>query len=369
MRLTSRHHAPMLALLLALLTAAAWAAPALQRVPANNADYVYAGRVDFANPAAPVFYWAGNAATIGFTGRALGVVLDAPADGIYFDVIIDGAGATRHVIRARKGRHTYFIAGDLADTRHTVEVFRRVDPTYPGVAFDGIRIATGSTVFRPAQKTRLKIVFYGDSITAGYGVLDPTRKHEGRAAYMDNYVAYDAVAARTLDADYRAIALSGIGILKSWFPLTMPQLYDRLAPRDLASRWNFTRWTPDIVVVNLLQNDSWLLPREPHPPTPAAIVAAYAGFIRTLRAHYPRAAFVCMLGNMDVTANSSPWPGYVRTAVRQLRAGGERNVHVLIVPYKGTPGHPDVAEQATMARALVAKIKAIEAGAAAEAQP
>lgn len=334
---------------------------ALRTISADNPDYVYAGRVDFSDRRAPVFYWAGNSATIGFTGRDLGVVLVDPQGGVYFDVIIDGDGEHRQVIRCRKGRHVYPLATHLADTRHMVEVFRRVDPTLPGVSFAGIRIDRNAIVFRPKLHHALRIAFYGDSITSGYGVLDPDRKDEGSLSFMDNYVAYGAVAARALHADYRSISLSGIGIMKSWFPLVMPQMYDRLAPRDPESRWNFAQWQPDIVVVNLLQNDSWLLPHQKHPPSGPQVVHAYAGFVRELRGHYPHAAIICMLGNMDVTAEDSPWPGYVDAAVQSMRARGDRRIHSLIVPFKRTPGHPNVQEQRTLAQALMDKIKSIEA--------
>ncbi|HEX7324050.1 MAG TPA: GDSL-type esterase/lipase family protein [Rhodanobacteraceae bacterium] len=350
-----------LGLVAAQVAFAASPATGQQAVAANNPDYVYAGRVDFSDPAAPRFYWAGNAVTIGFTGRKLAVSLATTSADVYMDVIVNGDGAHPYVIHCRKGRHVYPIRAALASGRHTVEVFRRVDPTWPAVRFEGIRIAAGARVFRPSLPHALRIVFYGDSITSGYGVLSPNRKDEGNPAYMDNYVAYDAVAARALHAAYRSISLSGIGVLKSWFPLTMPQMYDRLAPRDPQSRWNFASWTPDVVVVNLLQNDAWLLPREKHPPSRQRIVAAYAGFVRALRGHYPHAAIICMLGNMDVTAKGSAWPGYVQAAVHELRAAGDARVYALIVPYKQTPGHPDIAEQRTLAAALVGKVKAIEA--------
>lgn len=335
----------------------------LKLVHADNPDYVYAGRVDFSDPAAPKFYWAGNSATIGFTGRGLAVVLDSPKGDVWFDVVVDGDGAHRHVVHCRSGRHAYVIATHLADGRHTVEVFRRVDPTAAVVMFEGIEIGKQDTVFRPALRYATKIEYYGDSITSGFGVLAPGRKDEGNLAYMDNYVAYDADAARALHADYRSISLSGIGILKSWFPLVMPQMYDRLAPRDPASHWNFSRWTPDIVVINLLQNDSVLLPRERQPPSRQQIIGAYVRFVRAVRARYQKASIICMLGNMDVTKKGSPWPSYVEAAVKRMRADGDHRIHALIVPFKNTPGHPDVEEQKAMARLLVRKIKAIDPGA------
>ena len=336
------------------------ATPRLKLIPADNPDYVYAGRVDFSDPTAPKFYWAGNSTTIGFTGRKISIELDNPAGDNYFDVVIGGDGAHRHVIHCLKGRHVYVVDTHLANTRHTVEIFRRVDPVYSVTDFDGIEIGQADSVFHPALHHRLKIEFYGDSITSGYGVLDATRKDNGNPASMDAYVSYAAVASRLLHADYRSISLSGIGILKSWFPLVMPQMYGRLSPRDPDSHWDFSKWVPDVVVINLLQNDSWLLPMEKHPPSARQITDAYARFVQTLRTHYPNAAIICMLGNMDIARDGSPWPGYVKAAVLHLRTRGDQRLHVLLVPYKNTPGHPDVVEQRSMAVALVKKIESVQ---------
>ena len=41
----------------------------------------------------------------------------------------------------------------------------------------------------------------------------------------------------------------------SWFPLIMPEMYDRLTPTEASSKWDFSSYQPDVVVVNLFQND------------------------------------------------------------------------------------------------------------------
>ena len=338
----------------------AQAASSLKIIKADNPDYIYEGRIDFTNPDAPKFYWAGNSATIGFTGRSLRVILDNAKGDNYFDIVIDGDGTHRHVIKCEKGRHTYTVAQNLKDTRHTVDVFRRIDPPFSVTKFEGIEIGKNDSVFRPDIHYKFKIAYYGDSITSGYGVLDTTGgKHDGDPDMMDNYVAYDAVTARHFDADYRSISRSGIGIIKSWYPLTMPQMYNRLNPNDPNSHWDFSKWTPDIVVINLFQNDSWLLPKEKNPPSKEQIIEAYIHFVKTLRSKYPKADFICMLGNMDITRKGSPWPGYVETAVSRMRKKGDHHIYTLIVPYKQTPGHPNVVEQKSMSEMLDEKISEI----------
>ena len=332
---------------------------ALKTIAPTNTNFVYEGRVAFSNPLEPEFFWAGNSATIGFTGNKLSVILDDTNGKNYFDIIIDGDGPDRYVIACKKGRHIYRVPVSLTDTHHTVQIFRRTDPTWAGTKFEGIEIARSAQVFNPEIHHELKIAYYGDSITSGYGVLSVTRRNEGAPSMMDNYEAYDAIVARHFHANYHNISRSGIGILKSWYPLVMPQMYDRLNPADPGSHWKFSQWVPDIIVVNLFQNDSWLLPREKHPPSKDQIIQGYMDFVHSLYEHYPDATYICMLGNMDITRKGSPWPGYVAAAVSKMQQNWSPRIYDLTVPYKETNGHPNLKEQRELAASLIQEINQV----------
>ena len=153
---------------------------------------------------------------------------------------------------------------------------------------------------------------------------------------------------------------SGIGIMVSWFPLIMPEMYDRLDPTDSTSKWDFTKFTPDIVVINLFQNDSWIvnLPNNEQfkyrfgtkAPDEDFIVKSYKDFVASIRNKYPEAKIICTLGNMDATKEGSPWPGYVQEAVNQLK---DSKIYTLFFKYKNTGGHPKVNEQKAMAESLI----------------
>ncbi len=177
-------------------------------------------------------------------------------------------------------------------------------------------------------------------------------------------MAYGKLTANELSADYRCICKGGIGLMISWFPDTMPHIYNRLNPLNQDSIWEFSDYTPDIVVVNLMQNDAWLInnPKSKEfkqvfadtPPTKESIIRAYKNFILLLRNHYPETTIICALGNMDITKKGSPWPTYVEEAKNQLN---DPKIHTLIFPYKETTGHPTKTEQEDMAHVLVNYIK------------
>jgi hypothetical protein len=56
------------------------------------------------------------------------------------------------------------------------------------------------------------VLFIGDSITAGYGVLCNVSEAPFTAETESAYHTYAAVAARALDADAHVIAYSGKGV-------------------------------------------------------------------------------------------------------------------------------------------------------------
>jgi hypothetical protein len=150
----------------------------------------------------------------------------------------------------------------------------------------------------------------------------------------------------------------------SWFNQIMPEIYDRVNPNDSTSKWDFKKYTPKIVVVNLFQNDSWLSTQTDHPefkarfgtikPTEEYIINAYANFIKSIRNKYSKAQIICCLGSMDATREGSKWPGYIQSAVATLN---DKKIVTHFFPFKKTPGHPRISEQEQMANSLITFIK------------
>nr|MDA3853137.1 SGNH/GDSL hydrolase family protein [Bacteroidales bacterium] len=220
-----------------------------------------------------------------------------------------------------------------------------------------------STMLPRAEPRKRKMEFYGNSITCGYANEDTSGKDRSIGYYQNNYETYAAMTARHFEAQYHCIAKSGIGVLVSWFPMIMSEMYDRTDPTDASSKWDFSRYTPDVVVVNLFQNDSWIvnIPNNEQyksrfgdvPPTDDAIVAAYKEVVSSIRTVYPKASIICTLGSMDATKEGSQWPGYIQEAVDQLN---DTDVYTCFFPFKKSGGHPKVADHRVMANALIAFI-------------
>ncbi|MCO5934961.1 hypothetical protein NAF17_05380 [Mucilaginibacter sp. RB4R14] len=79
----------------------------------------------------------------------------------------------------------------------------------------------------------------------------------GKDRDENGYASYANVDARHFDAEFSSISKSGIGVFICWFNYVMPDIYDRACAYDKA-KWDFNKFTPELVVVNLFQNYSWL---------------------------------------------------------------------------------------------------------------
>lgn len=324
----------------------------------DNPNIKYNGRVGFpTDSTCAAIYWSGSSIRIDFEGTEIKVVLQDENYKNYFNVILDGE--VIKMIRPDTIKTIYTLAENLSQGKHSIELFKRTEWTNGKTWFYGFQTnPTGKILPLKAANKRM-IEFYGNSITCGYAVEDYSGNDSPDSIYTNNYVAYGALTARHFNADYTCIARSGIGLTISWFDQVIQDIYGRLDPSDAQSKWDFSSETPNIVVVNLLQNDSWLTNRPEHPefkrrfgehkPSPEKIIAVYADFIARLRHHYPSTSIICMLGNMDATKNGV-WSGYIETAVETLN---DKHIYTLFIPYKNTLGHPKVAEQKIIADTLI----------------
>ena len=333
-------------------------------LPWNDKHIQYEGRVGTLADAAAL-YWSGTMATIRFTGTGASVVLQDYNGQGWFNIIVDGSKITK--IRIDSVKKQYTLAENLAPGKHTITLFKRtqIHKEYKRgwTRLYGFELAAGSKVDKPAALPKRKMEFYGNSITCGHAIEDTTGGDSGASLYENNYLAYGAVTARHYGARYRCIAKSGIGLMVSFGALIMPEMYDRINPFDSTSTWNFKNYQPDIVVVNLLQNDAGIFTRPEYEhfkkrfgttaPPGDSVVLAYRRFIAQLRGRYPKAHIICVLGSMGITANGSLFPVYVQKAVEGLH---DAKVYTHFFPFMGRAGHPRVKDQEAMSRSLISFI-------------
>jgi len=327
-------------------------------ISSSSSDINYSGRIDLSNDEVASLSWPGSSIKINFEGESISALLSDETGDNYYNVIIDNDSL--FVLRPENKKQYYLLASNLSKGPHTVEIFRRTDWGSGLTNFYGFKININAKVLAISLPKKRKIEFYGDSITVGAAVEDTSGKDLNDTKYINNYATYSAITARHFDANYHCIARSGISVTVSWDPLIMPEIYDRLVPTDSTSKWDFSLYRPDIVVVNLFQNDSWLVHLSDHPefikrfknktPSEAFLVNAYQQLISKLRSHYKDASIICTLGSMDATKDGSLWPGYVKKAVANLK---DENIYTHFMQYEKSTAHPNVQQQKNMANSLI----------------
>jgi lysophospholipase L1-like esterase len=359
------------------VTYGAPAADGMVDVPPDDPNIFYMGRVD-CDPTGPSFAFPAVSVRLRFTGSALDLRFYDSGTGTaqstnYYDVSIDGGGPTRLEMTA--GDQVYSLARDLGDGEHTAEIVKRVESngnSGKGQVL-GFRVSEGAMLLPVAQKP-LRVEFVGDSITCGYGdeisTTMPDMFHYTTLNSNAN-AAYGALVARELDAEYVAVAISGRGVYRNYSDGAgelAPVFYNDTLPDDAAApAWDFTRYVPDAVVVNLGTNDF-----SPPGPDHAAYNAAYSAFLKQIRGHYPDALLLAVVGTMlsdgfptgvmAWTTNQSDVSG----VVSELAAQGDTNVHYLALTPQSAPFgedyHPTLATHQQMAQAVATELERLLQG-------
>jgi hypothetical protein len=348
-------------LLLLLLSVAGITSRAQTVVIKSHDTHIrYSGRIAMQDEAAELS-WSGSSLKVNFRGTGAKATLKDEHGDNYFNVIVDDKIVG--IIHPDSVQEEYTLASNLPAGNHSIELFKRTEWAMGKTWFYQVALDKNSLTLPPPPLKKRKMEFFGNSISCGYADEDSTGKDRGTAPYENGYLSYAAITARHFDADLNNTSRSGIGIMVSWNPLIMPEMYNRLDATDTESKWDFSKYTPDVVVINLFQNDAWIakLPDNDQfkarfgakAPTDDQIIKAYRDFVKTIRGKYPKAQIICALGNMDATKDGSPWPGYIQKAVAQIN---DKNIYAHFFPYKNTPGHPSIKEQQAIADDLIAFI-------------
>lgn len=328
-------------------------------IPADDEGFYYTSRVDFANKAEPVLIWEGTEVQFTFSGTRLGLRFkNSNSDTSYYNVIVDGSIALLHMETG--GEYEYFLDRKLADGMHTCTLFKRNEAgmidTFLGVAVDasGFGNATGVLGSKPKQAP-VKIEFYGDSITAG--VCDETTGGDtydsDQMVTHNAYTAYPAIACRDLGAELSDLAVGGTGIAISWNEFIMSASWNNLYARTASKKYDFkTGRTPDIVVVNLGQNDYGLSSNN-NEKFPADFEQKYTKFLSDIRTQYPDAWIIVATGGMSAIKSSRELLRGITNAV-----AAQKDAKVLTFAYRAfTYNHPRVDTHLLMAKQLENFIK------------
>ena len=322
-------------------------------IGASDRAFVYDGRFDRADPAAPVDIWESSRISADFQGAALAFRFGAATGENYFNAQVDGQ--TEVVSAAPGGESAVEWKGPLGPGLHHLALVKRSEASAGTAVFRGIELGAGGWARRPAQaRARMRILFFGDSVGAGACAEDGEKDQWESRRTHDATVSFMALTAEAFGADFQNISVSGIGIVTGYVDITFGEVWDRLYPARDSARADLAEWQPDVVVINLGDNDA-SYPHDHGLPFPGSFADRYVELYGSVRGAYPRAEIVSVRGGMTQgstdPALGAAWTG----AVDRIEARDPRSCHFAFSHW--TDQHPRVADHRKLADELTAWLR------------
>lgn len=338
---------------------------AQKTISADSPFIQYFGRIDFTDPQSPCYSWTGIYIEAKFTGTSISATIQGDNYTSY-DVFIDNAFALKFT--AETGNHTYLLAENLKDTVHHVLIRKRNETNWSENSFLGFVLDNTANIVLPDAQPRFKMEFIGDSFVAGYGNEYGSRDGETGNEYEEHtntHKAFGPLTARHYTAQYMINAYSGLGFVRNANGVKPGYEYGAYYPYMLQSRvgsshqdplWDFSRYTPDIVVIHLGIND-FAYSDLAEPADTKVFVEMYEDFVEDLRAKYNNTATFILM-SCPVWKGNALEPS-VEQVLNNQKAKGFDDLYTLhySVEALSLDWHPDTTEHQYISSQLIELIE------------
>lgn len=340
-------------------------------VALNQKELIYSGRIDVTNPKKPEFIFPASSLHFRFFGKTAVITLENKRAGWenYMGAIVDGEQKKWHLLH--RGETEIVLLEEETEAEHDILFFKRQDSCHE-VILKQLKLSEGAKLLKPHPLPERKIEVYGDSVSAGEvseaiqytGKEDP--EHQGE--YSNSWYSYAWMAARKLNAQIHDVAQGGIPLLNGtgWvappvYP-GMEYMWDKLHYHPeigSAANWDFSRYTPHLVIVAIGQNDSHpedYMKEQPDGTKAVMWKLKYKEFIQQIRKKYENAVIILAT---TILIHDKSWDDAIEQVCTEL--DDERIVHFR---YKrngcGTPGHIRISEAEEMSDELVEFIEQLD---------
>ena len=259
----------------------------------------YFGRWDFSDTSQYVSYWGGAYFKVDFTGKTVKIKVGNKSN--FYAKIDNGPWIS---FLAASGTID-LTSVPLSGRKHSLSVAQGKDYNYV-FNFQGLILDAGAKTRNPKVSPVL-IEYIGDSITCGY--TDAQADVSG----------YGWVCSEALGTEHTQIAYPGITLVSGYPKVGMDtQYFKRQSPAYPASPgWDFSKYTPKIVVINLGTNDN-------NKAVPDSILKrTYIAFLTGIRSKFPGAEIFVMRTFLGVKAVPT------LAAVTACNTGGDNKVHYI----------------------------------------
>ena len=333
-----------------------------KRIKPSDPRLAWIGRVSLTNPEKAVFTYPGIQVLADFTGTSIAV--DTKPGSGYFMVEIDDMEPFK--VHSSKTDYKLKLADNLEPGDHYLTLTYVNEGLTQKPEIYGLLLDDDADLIGYPELPERKMEFIGNSITCGLGNEGDPNAKKFDYSMQNQYYTYEAIACRELNAQCVVVARSGIGIYRNnngnpkGDQAVLPNLYPYTQFGMNGEKWDFSRYTPDVVCVNLGTNDTT------NPSYDITLLTnAYKKFLKTLRGHYPDAKIVLLTGTMLKGKRLEDVKKAHRDAIADAKARGDNEVYTFdFTPDDGSCGkgvfnHPGRGRHEKMAEELVPFIREI----------
>lgn len=224
-----------------------------------------------------------------FNGTGAQAVLCTESGGAdhtaYIKVYVDGAKAISMAIN--EDMQTVTLAKNLKKGQHTVRVVKRTNARSSSAGLYSLTLTKGGTKLAPPAEKKRKMEFIGDSLTVGYGAIATSATTKWSTATEDGTQTFAALTADHFNAEAQTVAVSGRGVVHNVdgdSDKLLPELFEYADLYHSSQKWDFSRYQPDVVVINAGTNDK--------ATTQVEMKTAMSSFIKNVRSKYKNAYIV-----------------------------------------------------------------------------
>lgn len=338
----------------------------------SDPNIQYTGRISFTNPERPAWNFPGIQISAVFEGTSLRMMAK-PGSG-YFMAQIDQAEPFK-VAFTGKTDSVVTIATALPEGRHLVRLMYAIEgyEFYP--EFWGFVLDKGRQLAEAPELPSRKIEFIGNSITCGYGNEGTDKNEHFDYATENHYYSYASITARALEAQHWVVARSGIGAYRNYGDAKtgsprscMPVQYEytgyaydlKLRDEDsfLNEKWDFSRYQPDVVCINLGTNDL-----STNNYDTKLLKQGYQKLLKLVRQHNPNAKVVLLTGSMLYNQELQTAKRLLDEVKDEATKAGDKEVYRFDMSpidgddFLGNDWHPNVFQDEKMAGELTAYLR------------
>ena len=303
-------------------------------VKASHPMIQYMGRVNFGeNPDVASFNFPGTTIEANFQGSSLKMMC-RPMTG-YFMAQVDGSEPFKVGFNAERDS-VVTLATALPKGVHHVKVMYVIEGLFRNPEFRGFVLDKGCKLVEAPALSERKIEFIGNSITCGYGVESIEMSDPFEDETENHWLTYANIVSDSLKAQHTSISRSGIGVYRNYDgPKTgsaenMPWQYEYTLFNKHDEKWDFAKYQPQLVCINLGTND---LSTDNYDIQ--LYEKNYRMFLTTVRSKYPDAKIVLLTGPMLGKKESSEQRAALDRICADANKSGFTLVNKTVVDKKG----------------------------------